>query len=370
LRVALAGVGRMGGAIAARIRAAGHDLTLYDPAPPPGVDSEPSLADAASGRELAMLCLPDATAVEASVPGLLEARPKACVDLTSSVPSITRRVGATLAAAGIGFFDCGLSGGVQGAREGRLTAMAGGDPELLARVRPVLASFSSNILWAGGLGSGHAVKAINNALSAVSLTAASEALVLAAGLGAVESEAVAQFNAGPARSQNSEVKLPRDILTRSYAAGFTCGLMQKDLATAIGMARHHDVPAPVTSGAVEVWQEVTLAAGTSADFTHVHSVIESRSRTSGEIAGFDLAVVGRALAAVNLIAVMEMLRVADAEGLDRRRTLDIINTSSGRSEATRSGAGGDPDREALLETAEWSRRAGAWTPLISLASSQ
>src|SRR2546422_2952033 len=171
MRIALAGVGRMGGAIAGRLRGAGHQLSLYDVAPPAGVESAPSLAAAARGADLALLSLPDAAAVEGSVPALLEARPPVCVDLTSSIPAVTRRVGAQLRAGGVAFMDCPLSGGVEGARTGRLTAMAGGDPELLESLGPVLATFASTIVWAGSLGAGHAVKAGNNSLSAVSLTA-------------------------------------------------------------------------------------------------------------------------------------------------------------------------------------------------------
>src|SRR5437016_9839918 len=103
MRIALAGVGKMGGAIAERLRAAGHQLSLYDMAPGPGVESAPSLASAARGVDLVLLSLPDAAAVEGSVPALVEARPPVCVDLTSSVPTVTRHVGAELGAAGVRF---------------------------------------------------------------------------------------------------------------------------------------------------------------------------------------------------------------------------------------------------------------------------
>src|SRR5205085_8793714 len=96
MKIALAGVGRMGSAIAERLRAAGYELSLYDVAPPAGVRSAPDLETAARDADLALLCLPDAAAVESSVPALLEARPPVCVDLTSSVPAVARRVGGAL----------------------------------------------------------------------------------------------------------------------------------------------------------------------------------------------------------------------------------------------------------------------------------
>src|SRR5207244_3062104 len=199
------------------------------------------------------------------------------LDLTSSVPAVTRRVGAELEAGGVAFMDCPLSGGVAGARTGQLTAMAGGDPELLERVRPVLAAFASNIVWAGSLGAGHAVKAVNNSLSAVSLMATSEMLVLAAAHGIPESKAVELFNAGPARSQNSEVKFPRDVVSRTYGAGFTAGLMEKAFATGIAMAQDLSVPVPFMAAALRVWRDVAAEVGPGADLTRVHSDVASRA---------------------------------------------------------------------------------------------
>jgi 3-hydroxyisobutyrate dehydrogenase len=381
VRIALAGVGRMGGAIAERLRAAGHELSLYDVAPPAGVRSAPSLAAAAGGAGLVFLCLPGAAAVEESVPGLLEARPPVCVDLTSSVPEATRRVGSELSDAGVAFMDCPLSGGVQGAREGRLTAMAGGDPELLERVRPVLAAFASNIVWAGWLGAGDAVKAVNNSLSAVSLTATSEMLVLAATCGMPETEVVGRFNAGAARSQNSEVKLPRDVLSRTYGAGFTAGLMEKDFATGLEIAQALSVPVPFMAAALDVWREATTEMGPAADFTRIHAVVAARSspppsappsggreRRPGAAAGFSVDLLERALASVNLVAVREMLRVLDAEGLDRERALAIINASTGRSEATRAGGRGEVDQAGLRAAAQLAEQVGVWAPLTTVAA--
>src|SRR5262245_15715574 len=120
----------MGSAIAGRLRAAGHRVACYDPALPPG-ESASSLATAASRSVITFLCLPDAVAVEASLPGLSDAAPPIVVDLTSSLPSTTRRMAAALAPLGVDFMDSPLSGGVAGARAGTLTAMVGGDRDLL-----------------------------------------------------------------------------------------------------------------------------------------------------------------------------------------------------------------------------------------------
>ena len=369
VRIALAGVGRMGSAIAGRLRAAGHRLTLYDPALTPGGEVAPSLAAAASRSVITFLCLPDAAAVEASLPDLREAAPPTVIDLTSSLPTTTRRMAAALAPLGVDYLDCPLSGGVAGARAGTLTAIAGGDKELVERVAPVLTAFASYIRWAGPLGSGHAIKALNNALSAVSLTGTAEMLVTAVAYGAEESAAIEAFNRGPARSQNSEVKYPRDVLPRTYAAGFTAGLMAKDIGNAARIAVDRSIPIPLLAGTLSAWREATTIMGADSDFTRVHEVIAARARARPDSAeGFSLEVLERALAGLNLLAASEVMRVASAEGLDRDRVLAILNTSSGRSEATRTRLAGDVDSEALRVARDLADRARIWAPLTRVAA--
>ena len=368
VRIALAGVGRMGAAIAGRLRSAGHRLTLYDPLLTPGGEAAPSLAAAASRSAITFLCLPDAAAVEASLPGLREAAPPTVIDMTSSLPATTRRMAADLAPLGVDYLDCPLSGGVAGARAGTLTAMAGGDEELVEQVAPVLTAFASYIRWAGPLGSGHAVKALNNALSAVSLTGTAEMLVTAAAYGAEEAAVIEAFNRGGARSQNSEVKYPRDVLPRTYDSGFTAGLMEKDIGNAIHIAADRSIQVPLLAGASDAWREATALMGADTDYTRVHEVIAARGGAPESSDGFSLDMLESALASVNLLAASEVMRVASAEGLDRDRVLALINTSSGRSEATRSHLAGEIDAAALAAARDLAGRAGVWAPLTTLAA--
>jgi 3-hydroxyisobutyrate dehydrogenase-like beta-hydroxyacid dehydrogenase len=147
--------------------------------------------------------------------------------------------------------------------------------------------------------------------------------------------------------------------------------MEKDFATGVAMAQDLSVPVPFMAAALRVWRDITAEIGPDADFTRVHAVVAARSSRKpdrGEQLSIDIEVLERALAAVNLVATREMLRVLDAEGLDRERALAIINASTGRSEATRAGGAGEIDREALRLAAELADRAGAWTPLTALAA--
>src|SRR5581483_45787 len=174
MRVASIGLGRMGRPIAARLTAAGHQVTGFDASPEAragaGIEVAESAAKAAAGAEVVLLCLPDAGAVRRVARDLPEV--PLLVDLSSSLPAVTRELRGRVV-------DAPMSGGVAGAEAGTLTIMAGGDPDLVDAARPVLEAFAERIFHAGRLGSGHAAKALNNALSALALVATSEAVVTA-----------------------------------------------------------------------------------------------------------------------------------------------------------------------------------------------
>jgi 3-hydroxyisobutyrate dehydrogenase len=343
MRIALVGVGRMGGALAERLRLAGHELTLFDVRPGDGF--APSAAAAGSGADLAFFCLPDEAAVRRAAEDLAQADPvpPLLVDLTSSLPDTTRLVAARLAHSGVAMIDVPLSGGVPGAREGRLTGMAGGDQELIDRARPALTAFCSAVLRAGPLGAGHAIKAINNSLSAASFAVTAEMLVRAERAGQDPAAVVEHWNQGPARSQNSEVKFPRDILTATYGSGFTLGLMVKDIATALRIASGHGLDMPVTAGVHRLWVAALDELGSDADYTRMH---EHLALQPGAGSG-TVEEMGRAIAAVCLLAGCELIPLAEREGVARDRALEIVNVSSGRSEATRADLAWPVDMDAL-----------------------
>lgn len=355
--IAFSGVGLMGGAIAERLRLQGHDLRVYDAAEAVrdrlragGFDVAASLADACSGCDVVFLCLPDAAAVAASTREILSASPAPglCIDLTSSAPSTTREVALQLAAGGIELVDAPVSGGVVGARAGRLTAIVGGTTETVERATPWLQPFASNIMWAGPVGSGHAAKAINNALSAASLTVTAEILVAGLTNGMSPWHLIAALNASDGRSQNSEVKFPDQILPRVFGAGFTSGLMLKDIGTVCAMADEVDAPIPMVRLLRERWSAFNGQFGRTADFTRIEEAIEQWSgsrawspadrETSSRVDSHSDGVtpsLAAATAAACAVAACEMLNLALRREMDVPRLLAILNESSGRSQATR-----------------------------------
>jgi 3-hydroxyisobutyrate dehydrogenase len=354
VRIALVGVGRMGGAIRERLEAGGHGVAAYDVRG--GAGLAPSLPAAAAGADLVFFSLPDEAAVRSAAGELAEVDdpPPLLVDLTSSLPRTTRAVAGRLAARGIAMLDAPLSGGVAGAREGRLTAMVGGETSWLEYARPALCDFASHIVWAGPLGAGHAIKAVNNALSATTLAVTCEMLVRAVRAGHAERDVLARWNGGAARSQNSEVKLPRDILPRTYAAGFAIGLMEKDVATALSIGEGQGAALPQTRAVHSLWRGALSNLGAHADFTRVHEYLSGLPLAPAAT----VEEMGSAIAAASLLAALELLPVAEGEGVEAGRALDIVNASTGRSEATRARLRWEVDRDALR----------ACAPILTLGS--
>jgi 3-hydroxyisobutyrate dehydrogenase len=144
------------------------------------------------------------------------------VDCTSGDPRRTREIGAgALARAGVSMVDCPVSGGPAGAASGQLTAMIGSDDaEALLVAAPLVALFAHKaVVRTGPLGSGHAVKAINNALNVAHLAIASEGLLALAAMGVPPTIALAAINGSSGRSLQTQERLPKEVLTRRFGYG-------------------------------------------------------------------------------------------------------------------------------------------------------
>ncbi len=241
--VGVVGLGRMGLAIARWLHAGGVRLVVHDAAPGRAGRSRAGWRVAASPAEVARACpvvllvLPDGEVVRRTVEGrdglAAHARRRAVVvDLGSSDPAGTRRLAARLARRRIDFVDAPVSGGVRGARTGDLVVMAGGRRAALRRVRPLLARIGRRVVEVGPPGAGHAMKALNNYVTAATLTAVWEAVLLAGRDGIAPDRAVAVLDGGSARSAATAVKFPRYVLTRRYDSGGSVGLLAKDVRTA------------------------------------------------------------------------------------------------------------------------------------------
>ena len=180
----------------------------------------------------------------------------------------TRELGAALAERGLTLVDAPVSGGVAKAETGTLAILVGGDDEgAIDRVRPALDALGERVLRTGGLGSGHAAKALNNFVAAASFAATSEALIVGARFGLRPEDVLAALNASTGRSFNTELTMEPHVLRRRFGVGFAMRLMVKDIALARDLVDATGSVAPMCRLTEEIWSEALSAEGPDADFT-------------------------------------------------------------------------------------------------------
>lgn len=277
--VALIGLGNMGSPMSRRLAEGGHVVHGFDVSTDAldhfagaGGVAHGSVAAAVADTSVVIFMLPN-SAIVASV--LTELRTAGAlspattyIDMSSSDPLATRTNAEALAAEGIDFIDAPVSGGVRGAVAGTLTVMVGGPEPVVERVRPVL-ELLGHVVRIGDVGTGDAMKALNNLVSAVHLWATGEAVVAAQRFGIDPARFIEVLNISSGRSGSSEVKWPKFILSGSYDSGFGAGLMLKDTRIAIGLAEQLGARAVLGEELVERWAAAVAEIGPTADHTEV-----------------------------------------------------------------------------------------------------
>ena len=283
--VAFLGLGKMGLPMASRLVAAGFSVAGYDPVEAAraafsqagGRAAETPVA-AAEGTAVLITMLPDGKAVRAALLGpegiADRLAPGALVlDMSSSAPVATRDLARDLAVRGITLVDAPVSGGVKRAIDGTLAIMAGGDAAALARARPLLQTMGGSIFETGPIGSAHAMKALNNYVSAAGLAAACEALQVGAAFGLDPVQMTDILNVSTGRNNSTEVKLKPFVIPKSYTSGFSMALMAKDLRTADDLARQLGVPAPFSHAVTDLWTQALESLGAQADHTAIDAYV-------------------------------------------------------------------------------------------------
>jgi len=239
-------------------------------------------ADAAQNADVVITCLPSSGEVREVLEredGLLGAMVAGSilVDCTSGDPAASRDFAKTLAGRGVAFIDAPVSGGVVGAKAGTLTVMCGGDGEVLERARPVLEAFGKKIVLCGPVGSGHAVKAVSNALLAVHVLSTAEALVALTRLGVSAAVALDVINASAGRSNASQNLFPERVLTRAFPRTFRLALLDKDIGIATKLASEAGTPIPLIDLAARLIHEARVELGEEADHVEAAKVVENRA---------------------------------------------------------------------------------------------
>ena len=289
MRVGYVGIGNMGGPMAANLARAGNEVVIGD-LNQPAVDAfttehetaRPANGVAAGGQEAEAVftCLPNGKSVaEAGLGegGIAEgmAEGSVLVDMSSSAPMGTIDLGKTLSERGIRMVDAPVSGGVPRAVEGTIAIMVGGAKEDIEKVRPALETMGGQIFETGGLGAAHAMKSINNVLSATNLLVGIEALVVGKKFGLDPQNMVDILNFSSGKNSATESKLKEYVLSREFNSGFSMDLMIKDVATALDLAHEMGVPWQIGSTIHEMYQAARNHMIDNADNSDIARWIEA-----------------------------------------------------------------------------------------------
>jgi 3-hydroxyisobutyrate dehydrogenase len=286
--IGFVGVGSMGWPMAALLHKAGYPLQIVD------ASSERAQAFvkeiggtvAASSRALAaasdiiITILPTSAIVQAVLEGpegvLAGLRKDAVVvEMSSGVPTITRALAEQVAAAGAHMVDAPVSGGVPRAKTGELAIMFGGSEAILERVRPVLSCMGTSITRTGDVGSAHAMKALNNLVSAGGFLIGVEALMIGKRFGLDPSAMVDVLNSSTGMNNSTQKKFKQFVLSGQYNAGFGLDLMVKDLSIALEIGRDTNTPTPFSSMCREMWASCAAMLGPGQDHTAIAKLTET-----------------------------------------------------------------------------------------------
>jgi 3-hydroxyisobutyrate dehydrogenase len=272
-RIGFIGLGMMGRLMSANLVKAGYDVRSFDLN---GSGTCKTAKEAAKHSQVLITMVPDGKAVRravrAALPGL---SPGAIViDMSSSDPATTRELGALLEKKGVHMLDSPVSGAKAKAADGTLALMVGGDAALLKKVRPVLAAMGSEIFHTGGLGSGHATKALNNYLGAAGTVAGMEALLIGERFGLDPKTLIAVINASTGKNSTTERKIPQQVFTKAFASGFALALMAKDVGIAEGLSRSLGMETPYLKQTLKIWRAALGRLPAGADHTEMYRYLK------------------------------------------------------------------------------------------------
>jgi 3-hydroxyisobutyrate dehydrogenase len=315
-KIGFVGLGVMGAPMATHLAKAGHDVVLYDLRKgvarelaqaikrahggsgkgQPKVKAARNLADLAAHSDIVFTMLPNGRVVQQVIgidgnelaktqngqATLLPHLRKGAVlvDTSSSEPWLTKFSAAVLKRHGVSMLDAPVSGAAWGAQEANLVFMVGGSAKDLRRVRPLLDLMGRAVFHLGPLSSGHAMKCLNNLITAVTFVATAEGLSIGQAQGLDARAMVDVLNASTGQSWITQNHIPQRILTRTFDDPFKLELMLKDVGIANGLAR--DVGASVALSALthQIYQAADRLAGPGASVSELVRWVERQSGVS------------------------------------------------------------------------------------------
>jgi 3-hydroxyisobutyrate dehydrogenase len=286
--VGFVGAGNMGWPMAACLVKAGFTVNINDSrrevannfVQQVGGFAPDSLRELAAGSDMIVTMLPTSVIVEHVLaegddnlfagmkPGTI------IIEMSSGVPSVTQRLAEKVASLGGTLIDAPVSGGVPRARTGQLAIMVGGDEATIDRAMPVLSAMGTSVLRTGAVGSGQAMKALNNLVSTGGFLIGIEALLIGQRFGLDPAVMTDVLNAATGMNNSTQKKFKQFVLSRRFDAGFTMGLLAKDLSIALQVGRETATAAPISALVNEMIVSAQSKFGSNADHTEMAKLCE------------------------------------------------------------------------------------------------
>ncbi len=289
-RIGLIGLGLMGTPMAKNLLKAGYELSVHDinrkaldEVVGLGAKGDSSPKEVAASAEAILLSLPGDSEVEEVIlgkDGILEGgRPgSVLVDMSTISPLTAKRMAEVLQERGMEMLDAPVSGGQEGAREGSLTIMVGGKPDVFERMHPVLQKLGKNVTHIGGHGAGQVAKAANQIIVGLTIEAVAEALVFASKAGVDPEKVRRALLGGYAQSRVLELH-GRRMTDRNFEPGGKVRSHKKDIEIIMSVARELGMYLPGTALLSHLWNAVAGQGGLDWDHSSLVKVLEVMSQT-------------------------------------------------------------------------------------------
>ena len=286
----LIGLGNLGSAISMRFAETSQQLMIYDlnlqvrdeiEKMHPNLRAVDLLAGI-SKAEVVLTCLPNSNDVQSVVdsassnPNNLKGT-RYWIDATSGSPKLSQQIATQLREYQVDYLDCAVSGGPAGARSGALTAMIGGNEESFHAVKGLIQSFAKNLVHLGPVGSGHAVKAVNNTMLAANILSVAEAMITLKSFNVPLEKALSAINTSSGRSWVSQQRFPDHVLSRTFDYGFSIGLHSKDVSTFEEMINDHKLEVSILRKTLKTLQDAKVELDPDADHLEVVKILEEKS---------------------------------------------------------------------------------------------
>lgn len=287
-RIGFIGLGTMGAAMGANLVRAGFPLTVWNRTTGRastllelGASAAPTPSAVAKASDVVVTCVSDTPDVESVLfgpNGIAAGARKGhlVIDCSTISPSATRDFASRLGKLGASLVDAPVSGGSEGAKNATLTIFVGGDKRSFERARPVLAAMGKTITHVGPIGSGQAVKAVNQVILAGTYLGVAEGIVLALKAGLDVKQVVEALNGGAAQSWVLANRSER-MMKNDYPLGFKVALHRKDLGIALTLANELGAALPVASLTAEYERELIAGGHGDDDMSALARTIRSLS---------------------------------------------------------------------------------------------